>query len=80
MMNSFRSENNSLRLSIISVSLEKTHTGKIKKSIQILGVHPKSIRLICRTYYGSEVAMEQSAPTVHAIRTEQMTEPSNMGG
>jgi len=79
-MNSFRSEYNSLHLTITSVSLAKTHNEKIEKSIQILSVHPKSIRLMCRTYYCSEVVMEQSAPTVHAISAEQMMEPSNMGG
>jgi hypothetical protein len=80
MMNSFGTENNSLRLGITGVSLVKTRTGKTEKSIRILSVHPKCIRLMCRNYYCSEVAMEQSAPTVPVVSTEQMEEPSNMGG
>ena len=82
MMNNFSTENNSLRLSITGIHLQKHILEKQKNIIQILSVHPKSIRLMCRTYkyYCSEVAMEQSAPTVHVTSTKQMEEPSNMGG
>jgi hypothetical protein len=72
MMNNLDIENNYLRLSITGVSLAKTHTRKNEKSIQILSAHSKSIGLKFRTYYCSEVAMEQPAPTVYVISTEQM--------
>jgi hypothetical protein len=80
MMNNFCTENNYLRLSITCFHLQKHILEQQKKIIQILSVHPKSIRLMCKTCYCSEVAMEQSAPTVHVTSTKQIKEPSNMGG